>query len=258
MSSHMDAKPRRVLLNADLGESFGAWTMGNDEALMPLIDCANIATGFHASDPLTMSRTVALAAEYQVQIGAHPAYPDKEGFGRRSMACSAEEITAMVCYQIGAIAGMCRAHQTELRYVKPHGALYNDMMKDAKVFDAVLQGIADFDPSLPCMVLATPELEQWRSNAANFGIALWGEAFADRAYTADGRLMPRTELGSVYHERARILEQARLLAEEGRVRVVSGESISLQVETLCVHGDNPESVKTVADIRKLLDGVSAT
>ncbi|WP_113906151.1 5-oxoprolinase subunit PxpA [Aliidiomarina celeris] len=248
---------RQLLLNADLGESFGAWRMGNDEALMPLIDCANIATGFHASDPLTMSRTVALAAQHRVQIGAHPAYPDKEGFGRRSMACSAEEITAMVCYQIGAIAGMCRAHGSVLSYVKPHGALYNDMMNNATVFAAVLQGITDFDPSLPCMVLATPELEQLRSRAAEFGLTLWGEAFADRAYTDEGRLMPRTQAGSVYHERARILEQARQLAEEGRVRTVSGRSIALEVETLCVHGDNPESVATVADIRQLLKRISA-
>lgn len=247
----------KLLLNADLGESFGAWQMGNDKALMPLIDCANVATGFHASDPVTMQRTVALAVKHNVLIGAHPSYPDKEGFGRRSIACSSEEITAMVIYQIGALRAFCRAQSTTLGYVKPHGALYNDMMHDQRVFEAVMRGVAAVDASLPLVVLALPNLEKYMSDAAQLQLTLWPEAFADRAYTDAGYLVPRSSKGGVFHDRDRIIEQARMIAKHRQVRSENGVLISIPAITLCVHGDNPESVATVAEIRSMLNEVES-
>lgn len=247
----MDTRP--LLLNADLGESFGVWKMGNDKALMPLIDCANVATGFHASDPVTMQRTVALAIKHDVLIGAHPSYPDKEGFGRRSMVCTSEEITAMVIYQVGALKAFCRAQGGILGYVKPHGALYNDMMQHQHVFEAVLRGVAAIDASLPLVVLALPNLEQHEADAAALKITLWPEAFADRCYTAEGFLKPRSEKGAVFIKRAQILEQARMIAAHRQVRTEAGSCIDLPAVTLCVHGDNAESVATVADIRTMLN-----
>ncbi|RUO44339.1 hypothetical protein CWE15_03975 [Aliidiomarina taiwanensis] len=242
-----------LLLNADLGEGFGPWRMGNDEVIMPLIHCANIATGFHASDPVTMQRTVRLAVKHDVMIGAHPGYPDKEGFGRRSMACSLEEITAMVIYQVSALQGMCRAEGGVLGYVKPHGALYNDMMEKLPVFEAVLRGVAAVDPSLPLVVLATNNFELYNNEAALQQVTLWPEAFADRAYTKEGLLMARHVKGSVHQTKAAILAQARMIAEHRQVRCHQGTLLDLPVVTLCVHGDNPESVATVADIRNMLD-----
>lgn len=138
-----------LLLNCDIGESFGAWRMGLDAEVMPFIDCANIACGFHASDPQIMRRTVALATQHDVRIGAHPAYPDLVGFGRRSMACSPDEVENMLLYQIGALDGICRAEGTQVRYVKPHGALYNDMMRQPELLRAVMSAIAAYAPSLP-------------------------------------------------------------------------------------------------------------
>lgn len=248
----MTAK-QTLWLNADLGESFGAWQMGHDEELMAYIDCANIATGFHASDPITMRRTVKLAAKHQVRIGAHPAYPDKEGFGRRSMQLSAEEITNAVLYQLGALYAMCQAEGAALEYVKPHGALYNDMMKSEPVFISILNAVSLFDKSLPLVVLAQGDLSRYQTLASEYGVTLWPEAFADRAYDHQGFLVPRSEEGSVFHERARILSQAEMIATQGAVRSVDGDKIDIPAITLCVHGDNPEAVKTTAAIRDMLN-----
>ncbi|MBO6895651.1 MAG: LamB/YcsF family protein, partial [Roseibium sp.] len=146
---------KRLLLNADMGESFGPWVMGLDHDVMPEVDLASIACGFHASDPDVMRRTVRLAAEHAVGIGAHPAYPDLVGFGRRAMVCSPAEIENLVLYQVGALAAMCRAEGTEVRYVKPHGALYNDMARIPEIFSAVARAITAYDPTLPLMTLAT-------------------------------------------------------------------------------------------------------
>ncbi|MBF2937145.1 LamB/YcsF family protein, partial [Pseudomonas aeruginosa] len=144
-----------LLLNCDIGESFGAWSMGLDAEVMPLIDCANIACGFHAGDPGTMRRTVALAVEHGVRIGAHPGYPDLVGFGRRSLACSAQEVEDLLLYQIGALDGLCRAQGERVRYVKPHGALYQDMMRDPAILAAVLRALAAYDRTLPLMLMST-------------------------------------------------------------------------------------------------------
>jgi len=240
---------KKLLLNCDMGESLGPWSMGMDEQVMPLVDMANIACGFHASEPVTMTRTVLLAKQSRTQIGAHPSYPDLIGFGRRSMQCTPLEIISMVQYQIGALDGICRAHDVRVGYVKPHGALYNDMMRDADILRAVLEAIKSYDSNLPLMVLAATNNHKTVSIAAEFGITLLFEAFADRAYDDNGFLLPRTQAGAVYHSEQQILEQALLLATEGSVISQNGHRLKLDADTLCVHGDNAESVQAVRHIR---------
>ena len=242
-----------LMLNADVGESFGSWTMGNDEGLMPHIELANVACGFHASDPDIMRRTVRLAVMHNVSVGAHPAYPDMVGFGRRSMACSVKEIENLVLYQIGALAAICRAEGSRLSYVKPHGALYNDMMRDDAKLAAVMRGVAAFDASLPLMVMATREPAMALQVASQHGITLWFEAFADRAYDSEGRLVSRREPGSVHHDPAIIIDQAVRIARGEPLIASDGSELVLSAQTLCVHGDNPESIAAVKAIRKALN-----
>lgn len=240
---------QRLLLNCDMGESFGPWRMGMDEEVMPLVDMANVACGFHASDPVTMTRTVLLAKQADTRIGAHPSYPDLVGFGRRSMQCTPLEIVSLVQYQLGALEGICRAHGSAVSYVKPHGALYNDMMQDPSILRAVLEAIATFDTELPLMLLARADDSQVRTLAQEFGVPLLFEAFADRAYDARGFLLPRTEPGAVYHDPEQILAQALRLAREGLVESLDGTPIWLEADSLCVHGDNPQSVQALKRIR---------
>ncbi|TVP57767.1 MAG: 5-oxoprolinase subunit PxpA [Halomonadaceae bacterium] len=251
--NHPDAPARRLLLNCDMGESFGPWTMGMDEQVMPLVDMANVACGFHASDPVTMTRTVALAKAAGTRIGAHPSYPDLAGFGRRSMQCSHDEIVALVQYQTGALAGICQSRGMALSYVKPHGALYNDMMRDPAVLRAVLAGVAGYDRTLPLMVLASADNRQVEEIAAEAGVTLMFEAFADRAYGSDGLLLPRSEPGAVYSNPASILAQSLSLAHDGVVSARDGSLMKLMPDTLCVHGDNPASVAVIQQIRTALD-----
>lgn len=243
----------RLLLNCDMGESFGPWTMGRDEEVMPLVDLANIACGFHASDPVTMTRTVLLAKRAGTGIGAHPSYPDLQGFGRRSMQCSPLEIVSLVQYQLGALAGLAKVHGLELSHVKPHGALYNDMMCHESVLRAVLEAVSTYDASLPLMVLATADNEAVGEIADEFGVPLWFEAFADRAYDEHGFLVPRSMPGAVYRDPEAIVAQALSLATRGQVETLEGKLLSLNATTLCVHGDNEESVQAVRRIRELLD-----
>ena len=250
--------PTRILLNCDMGESFGSWRMGLDEQVMPLVDMANIACGFHASDPVTMTKTVMLAKHAGTRIGAHPSYPDLVGFGRRSMQCHPQEVVSMIQYQVGALAGIAKAHGKTLEYVKPHGALYNDMMKNHDILRAVLEGVCEYDESLPLMLMATADNTAAQSVADEFDARLLFEAFADRAYDNHGYLVPRSVEGSVYHEEARIIEQSLRLAQEGVVVTLDGAEIPLQADTLCVHGDNAESVKAVQSIRSALDSYYAS
>ena len=173
---------RQIDLNCDLGESFGAWTMGADAAVMPYISSANIACGFHAGDPSIMRKTVSLALSHGVQIGAHPAYQDLVGFGRRSMAYAAQELQDILHYQIGALDGICRAQGGRVSYVKPHGAMYNDMMANPAQLRAVLQAVASYDRRLPLMLMATRDNSAAQQMGDEYGVTLWFEAFADRAY----------------------------------------------------------------------------
>ncbi|CAM3805479.1 UPF0271 protein [Pseudomonas reidholzensis] len=248
---------KRPLLNCDIGESFGAWSMGLDAEVMPLIDCANIACGFHAGDPGTMRRTVALAVSHQVRIGAHPAYPDLVGFGRRSMACSVQEIEDLVLYQIGALDAMCRAEGSRVQYVKPHGALYNDMMADPVRLGAVMRAVHAYDPQLPLMLMATADTRASQALADELGLRLWFEAFADRAYEPDGQLVSRRLPGAVHHDPAQVVAQALGLARGEPLVTRDGSALRLHVDTLCVHGDNPASVAAVRQIRQALDGLAA-
>ncbi|PMR71583.1 5-oxoprolinase subunit PxpA [Halomonas heilongjiangensis] len=243
----------RLLLNADMGESFGSWVMGLDHEVMPHVDLANVACGFHASDPDVMRRTVRLAREHDVTVGAHPAYPDLVGFGRRSLACSAEEIENLVLYQLGALAGVARAEGLEVGYVKPHGALYNDMARDPGILAAVMRAILAFDARLPLMVMATRDPSGFRALADEHGVTLWFEAFADRAYDGEGRLVSRREPGAVHHDPAVIVDQARRIAAGLPITTRDGSELVLAADTLCVHGDNPESIAAVKAIREALD-----
>ena len=240
-----------LMLNCDLGESYGSWKMGRDEEVMPHIDQANIACGFHGGDPLVMKKTLALAKQNNVMVGAHPAYPDLVGFGRRPMQCSADEIGAFVHYQISALEGMARVQELELAYVKPHGALYNDMMSKETVLTPIMQAIASFHKPVRLMLQATPEADQHRAAAAALGIDLWFEAFADRCYDDDGKLLSRAKPGAV-HTREKMLAQVEQICQQGTVTSVSGHTLELKPDTLCVHGDNDEGVAAIKEIRQII------
>ncbi|MGE7993909.1 5-oxoprolinase subunit PxpA [Pseudomonas sp. NPDC089554] len=246
---------KRLLLNCDMGESFGSWRMGLDAEVMPYVDCANIACGYHAGDPSIMRRTVGLALQHGVSIGAHPAYPDLVGFGRRSMACSLEEIRDLLHYQIGALDGICKVLGGRVAYVKPHGALYNDMMADPLKLRAVLEAVAAYDASLPLMLMATADNSAAQALGDEIGVPLWFEAFADRAYTASGHLMSRRLPGAVHHKSAKVLEQALRLARGEALVADDGSALQLHASTLCVHGDNESSVAAVRQIRQALDAL---
>ena len=242
---------KRMKLNCDLGESFGSWDMGLDTQVMPHIHQANIACGFHAGDPLVMQKTLELAKEHKVSVGAHPSYPDLVGFGRRSMNCSIDEIIALVTYQISAIDGVAKSLGIELEYVKPHGALYNDMMVKDDVREAILIALSRYYRPLKLMLQATPNIEIHKAHAEKFNISLISEAFADRCYDDDGKLLARTQLGAV-HSKEKMLAQVKQLKEHGSVTTHSGHVLTLHADSLCVHGDNIEGVQAIEAIRELI------
>jgi len=240
-------------LNCDVGESFGIWEMGLDQAVIPWVDMVNIACGFHASDPDVMARTVQSAVENNVQIGAHPGYNDKTGFGRRSIPHSQKQISHLVAYQTGALQAICQLYGGRVEYVKPHGALYNDMMVDQDIFRAVIEGIRKLSPRPALMILAQTDNSLYQSIAEQAGVQLILEAFADRAYTPEGRLAPRSQAGAVYHNAEQIIKQVMQLAENGCVTTIEGGQLQLNADSVCVHGDNPESVATVEQLFRVLN-----
>lgn len=237
-----------MLINCDMGESFGSWLMGDDEGIMPHIDMANIACGMHASDPSVMVKTVQMAKQYGVCIGAHPGYADLQGFGRRFIEMKADELQALLIYQLGALAGICRSEGGELSYVKPHGALYNAMMTSDDIFESLLQGLSKFDASLPLMVMAVPDYSRYEAMAAQYQIELIFEAFVDRAYQHDGRLMPRSMVGACHNNLDTIIHQALLLVEQQCVTTLEGKKVAVKADTLCIHGDGPLAL----DVAKIL------
>ncbi|WP_394174959.1 5-oxoprolinase subunit PxpA [Thalassotalea litorea] len=237
-------------LNCDLGESFAAWTMGLDEQVMPHIDMANIACGFHASDPNILQQTLALAIKHKVTIGAHPSYQDLVGFGRRSIKHTEREIINLMHYQIAAIDGMAQSMAALVKYVKPHGALYNDMMANDDIFIAVVKSINDYYRPLKLMILATANAEHYQKIANDYGVELLFEAFADRRYTDQGLLTPRSEPGAVLNK-DQVMEQVKGLVNDGVVITNQGNRLSLKADTLCVHGDNLDAIALVKDIKAL-------
>jgi len=239
-------------LNCDLGESFGNWTMGLDAQVMPYIDQANIACGFHAGDPLIMQKTLELAKQHNVCVGAHPSYPDLVGFGRRSMNCSTEEIIAMVNYQVAAMDGVAKSLGIDISYVKPHGALYNDMMVNNQIRLAILTVLSNYPKKLALMLQATPELAQHRTEARDYGVEIISEAFADRCYLENGKLTPRSEPHAV-HNKEKMLAQVQQLTEHGSVMTASGKQLVLDVDSLCVHGDNLAGVQAISEINALIN-----
>jgi len=241
---------RRLTLNCDMGESFGSWTKGQDDKVMPLIDMANIACGFHASDPVTMANTVKLAVRHQVSVGAHPSYPDLVGFGRRSMALSAEEITYSVIYQVGALKAVCESFNHSVDYIKPHGALYNDMMADVAVFESIVDAAASFN--LPVMMLAQQNNSDYFDIAERYDVPLLFEAFADRAYLVDGSLAPREQAGSVLTRQEDIIGQVLQIVNYGKVRTIDGYTLDIEADTICVHGDNPAALQTLIELKQQL------
>ena len=241
-----------LLLNCDLGESFGAWKMGLDDQAMPFIDQANVACGFHAGDPIVMKRTLLSAKRHNVVVGAHPSYPDLAGFGRRSMNLPPIEIIAIVQYQIAALAGMANNIDTPITYVKPHGALYNDMMANGHIRSAVMQAIVESHVPLAFMLQATPDAETHREEAKMFGLELMFEAFADRCYDDNGALLSRSKEGAV-HSKEKMLAQVTQLKNDGSVTTISGHRLELQADSLCVHGDNVDGVNAIEEIRQIIN-----
>ena len=242
-----------MLINCDMGESFGSWTMGQDALIMPYIDMANIACGMHASDPHVIKETVQLAKKHNVQIGAHPGYADLQGFGRRHIAMSAQELESLFIYQLGALQGICISEDTEIRYVKPHGALYNDMMRSDEIFNTLLKALAKYNSALPMMIMAVPDKQRYIDMANNHNINLIFEAFIDRSYQKDGRLTPRSAPHSVHETVDEVLYQAGHLIEHRKVVSVCGESVLVHADTLCVHGDGKLALEIVKKLRQRAD-----
>ncbi|QIR83784.1 LamB/YcsF family protein [Paracoccus sp. AK26] len=240
---------RTIDLNSDLGEGYGAWTMGDDAAMLGIVSSANVACGFHAGDPLTIRATVDGAAARGVAVGAHVSYPDRVGFGRRPMDVTSAELTADVIYQIGALQGIARAAGTRVAYVKPHGALYNTIANDARQADAVIAAIREIDPSLVLMGLAGTRI---LDRAADAGLATVAEAFGDRAYTPDGQLVSRREKGAVLHDADAVAARMLRLAVEGVIEAIDGSVLRLQADSICVHGDSAGAVDMARRIREEL------
>ena len=241
-----------IKLNCDMGESFGIWKMGNDEEIMPYIDMANLACGFHASDAVTMSRSVILAKKYNVTIGAHPSYNDLLGFGRRTILCSLEEIKSIILYQLGALNAFCRANGTAISYVKPHGALYNDMMRDENIFKAVLNAVSSFNKNIRVMILSGPKNEEYDYTAKLYDINLLYEVFADRNYNDDGSLVSRMEENAVIHEELDVIARIVYLKDKSLVTSINGHKLFLRCDSICIHGDNEKALEFVKLVRKTL------
>mgnify|MGYP006281980411 FL=1 len=246
-----------VDLNCDMGESFGRYTLGHDAAMLDVVTSANIACGMHAGDPLVMQQTVTEAVARGVAVGAHPGLPDRQGFGRRRMALPPAEIEAFLLYQLGALAGFAQAAGAKLAHVKPHGALYNWAAKDRESACAIARAVAAFDPDLIVVTLPDSALAE---AARDRGLRVAREGFADRAYQADGTLVPRSEPGAVIHDPAQAAARAVQMVTQGEIQTLDGAALALEVDTLCVHGDTPDAVSIAAQLRRALEaaGVMVT
>lgn len=243
------AADRLINLNADLGESFGAWSMGDDAALLPVISSANIACGFHAGDPVVMRQTVRLALAHGVSLGAHPAYPDLQGFGRRVMQLSPQEVEAALIYQVGALQAMAAAEGGRVTHVKPHGALNNMACADEALAATIARAVHALDRGLILLAPACSALE--RAGLAA-GLRVAREVFADRSYQADGQLTPRSRPGAVLHEAEACVAHVLRMLEAGGIVTAEGKCLPTPIDSICVHGDGPGAVATAQRVRAAL------
>jgi len=244
-----------VDLNSDLGESFGNYTIGMDEKVLPLVSSANVACGYHASDPVVMDRTIKLAKEAGIAVGAHPGYPDLMGFGRRNMVVSPAEAKAYVTYQLGALYGFTRKYDMPIQHCKPHGAFYNMAGKDYALAKAICEAVYDFDPEIVLLGLSGSELIK---AAEDTGLKVAREFFADRAYEADGSLVNRRKEGAMIHDEELAVSRVVRVIKENKVTAITGEDIELNIDSICVHGDNESALAFVKKIRETLasEGIS--
>ena len=245
----------RIDLNADVGESFGRWSLGDDTAMISAVSSANVACGFHAGDASTMYAACLAAAQAGTAVGAHPGYRDLSGFGRRALDVDAAELTGEVIYQIGALQSLARAAGTEVRYVKPHGALYNRIAVDPVQAQAVIDALCAVEPELPLVVLPGSVVEEL---AARSGLRTIAEAFADRAYNPDGSLVSRTLPGAVLTDLSEITDHVLRLAVDGKIQAVDGTIIDVAAESICVHGDTPGAVAMGQSVRSSLEASGVT
>lgn len=245
----------RIDLNSDLGEGYGPWTMGNDALILDCVTSANIACGGHAGDPETMFRTLRLAAERGVRVGAHPGYADREGFGRRIIPMSTGEIGRMVAAQVGALAAIARLAGTQVTYVKPHGALGNLAAADRSVATAIVSALKAMDPALALLAISGTELEH---AAREHGVTVYAEVFADRAYLPNGQLVPRSQAGAVLHDAKEATDRLLGYLQTGRMPVLGADPIALRADSVCVHGDNAASVDMARQIRARLEAEGVT
>lgn len=240
----------RIDLNSDLGEGYGPWTMGDDARILDCVTSANIACGGHAGDPETMYKTLRMAADRGVVVGAHPGYADREGFGRRIIPMQPAEIGRMVAAQVGALAALARLAGTQVQYVKPHGALGNLAAADSTVAQAIVAVVEQIDPTLAILAISGTALE---GAARAAGVRVFSEIYADRAYQPSGQLVPRSQPGAVLHDVGEA--SARLISylKTGRMPVLGGEPITLAAQSICMHGDSPEAVQMAAQVRRSLE-----
>lgn len=236
---------KTIDLNCDLGESFGAYTIGMDEEVIPYISSANVACGYHASDPVVMAKTIALAKKAGICVGAHPGFPDLMGFGRRNMNVSPAEAKAYMTYQMGALAAFCTSAGIKMTHVKPHGALYNMAGKDEKLAAAVCEAIREYDPELVLLALSGSKMIE---AAGRIGIRTANEVFADRAYEEDGSLVARTKPGAMITDEEEAIARVIRMVKEGKVTAATGKDIEIQADSVCVHGDGPKALEFVKKI----------
>ena len=240
----------KVDLNSDLGESFGAYRIGMDAEILRFVTSANVACGFHAGDPLIMEETVRAAKAAGTAVGAHPGFPDLAGFGRRNMACTPQEVKAYVKYQLGALDAFVRAEGLTLQHCKPHGALYNMAAADRALAEAIAEAVADVDSRIILLGLANSKMLE-AGRAA--GLRTASEVFADRAYQADGSLVPRKLPGAVIHDAEEAIARTVRMVKEGVVTAITGETVPITADSVCVHGDNPSALAFVKSIRERLE-----
>ena len=238
-----------VDLNSDLGESYGAFTVGNDQEVLKYISSANIACGYHAGDHNVMFETVRLAKKYRVQIGAHPGLPDLAGFGRREMNLSSREIYNLVVYQIGSLAAVCKVNEAILAHVKPHGALYNMAATNPEIAKAIAGAVVDFDPNLVLFGLTGSELVKAGEEK---GLVVAHEVFADRTYQSDGTLTSRMNENALIHDTQVAITRVIRMIKEGKVVAVDGTDVKIKADTICVHGDNPKALEFVTVLKQVL------